>query len=189
MDIARYYASLGIRIEKKEIAKVDSTLKALEAKLKAFGKKIDRHLRLKLDISKFDIDQKKLNLKLGNALDIASARTVFEVSNFVVDQRRLNMSMTTAMRRAAQVAEQSVRVRPDVDSRVAQGADRVRGRSVVGAGVAGGLASRLYGPAIGLAMGGYGLSQLNRLNQETISAQLTTQAVTEAAGLKGQGPQ
>jgi len=189
MDIAKYYASLGIRIEKKEIAKVDSTLKALEAKLKAFGKKIDRHLRLKLDISKFDIDQKKLNLKLGNALDLASGRTVFEVTNFVVDQKRLNMSMTTAMRRAAQVAEQSVRVRPDVDSRIADRSRGISGRSAVGAGVSGGLAARMYGPAIGLAMGGYGLTQLNRRNQEVISAQLTTQAVTEAAGLQGQGPQ
>jgi tape measure domain-containing protein len=46
----------------------------------------------------------------------------------------------------------------------------------------------MYGPAIALGFGGYGLAQTNRLNQEVISAQLTTQAVTEAAGLQGQGP-
>jgi hypothetical protein len=187
MDIARYYATLGVTISKKEIAKVDSTLKALEAKLKAFGKKIDRHLRLKLDISKFDIDQKKLNLKLGNALDLASARTVFEVSNFVVDQRRLNMSMTTAMRRAAQVAEQSVRVRPDVDSRIAGrerdiSPTRLSGRTAVGAGIAGGLTSRMYGPAIAVAMGGYGLGQVMKANEAVVAARLQTQAVSQAYG-------
>jgi len=182
MDIAKYYASLGIRIEKKEIAKVDSTLKALETKLKAFGKKIDRHLRLKLDISKFSIDQKKLNIKLGNALDIASARTVFEVSNFVVDQRRLNMSMTTAMRRAAQVAEQSVRVRPDVDSRIADRSRGISGRSAIGVGVSGGLAARMYGPAIAIGMGGYGLSQVMKANEAVVAARLQTQAVSQAYG-------
>jgi len=41
-------------------------------------------------------------------------------------------------------------------------------------------------PFIGGAMG---LSALNRANQEVRSAELTTQAVTEAAGLYGQGPQ
>ena len=37
--------------------------------------------------------------------------------------------------------------------------------------------------------GAYGLSQLNKANQEVVSARLTTKAVTEAAGLQGQGEQ
>lgn len=41
--------------------------------------------------------------------------------------------------------------------------------------------------AIPLVGGVYGLNQLNKTNQEAVSARLTTKAVTEAAGLQGQG--
>jgi tape measure domain-containing protein len=186
MDIAKYYASLGIRIERKEIAKVDSTLKLLERKLKTFGKKMDKHLRIKLKISTFGVDQKKLDRALGNALDLASTKTRFEISRFIVNDRALMAAILRAMRRLPPLPPGGG---PGPGPRPPPGGGPGPDRGLVRAGMAGGVASRLYGPAIGLAMGGYGLAQLNRLNQETISAQLTTQAVTEAAGLQGQGPQ
>lgn len=185
--IAQYWASLGFRIDRKELRKVDTTLKQIEDKLRRFGKKVDRHLKINLDVNKFTVDQKKLNIALGNALDLAAARLVFQVSRFDIDQARLNAQMETAVGRASRLA--SARVNPDVNVRERLPRETLRRRDAVAAGGIGGIAARMYTPALGLALGGYGLGQVNRRNQEVISAQLTTQAVLEASGLVGQGPQ
>ena len=58
----------------------------------------------------------------------------------------------------------------------------IRPRHIAAAGgIAGGL-SRVYGPALALGLGGYGLSQLNQRNQEVVSAQLQSSAVVQQAG-------
>jgi hypothetical protein len=178
--IASYFATLGFRVERKELRKVDTTLKQIEDKLRRFGKKIDRHLKINLDVNKFTVDQKKLNLALGNALDLASARLVFQVSRFNVDQARLNAQMATAVGRASRLA--SARVNPDVGVRERLPRETIRHRDAIVAGGVGGLAARMYTPALGLALGGYGLGQVNRRNQEVVSAQLMTQAVVQQAG-------
>lgn len=178
--IAQYWASLGFRVERKELRKVDTTLKQIEDKLRRFGKKIDRHLKINLDVNKFTVDQKKLNIALGNALDLASARLVFQVNNFDINQARLNQQMAAAVGRASRLA--SARVNPDVNVRERLPRETLRRRDAIAAGGVGGLAARMYTPALGLALGGYGLGRVNRMNQEVVSAQLQTQAVAQAYG-------
>lgn len=60
--------------------------------------------------------------------------------------------------------------------------ERINSGHVVAAGGLGGLASRMWAPAIGLGLGGYGLAQLNKRNQDVVSAQMQTKAVIEANG-------
>jgi len=202
---------------------LDRQMKMLERKFKGFGKRLEKIVTF--NIQKFNVDQKKLNLSLGNALDKASNVLVFDISRFVVDDR----AMQAALRRAARSLggsfvgggggysrgvlpasewdrreaekqrlwwERRNALREDEAMREAARLGRARGGNysfssnssmAFGGGVAG-AASRMYAPLLGLGFGGYGLAQTNRLNQEVISAQLTTQAVTEAAGLQGQGP-
>jgi hypothetical protein len=93
MKVAEYWASLGFKIDQKELRKVDSTLKQLEAKLAKFGKKIGKSLLLDIKI-----DQKKLNTSLGNALDRASNSLVFEISRFSVNQRNMQAALMRASR-------------------------------------------------------------------------------------------
>jgi len=91
--------------------------------------------------------------------------------------------MIAAMVAATKVASAASVLRPRVAGQGLAEAERgIPRRSAVAAGgIAGGL-SRLYAPALGLALGGYGLSQLNQRNQQVVSAQLQSQAVVQQAG-------
>ena len=177
--IARYYASLGIMVDKKSVAAVDTTLNRLEQKIRNFGKLASKNLKITFDIGRFNIDQQKLNLALGNALDIASMRNSFQISRFTVDQQALNRSISNATQIASRQARVNVRataggMRDDLGG--------ISSRHAVAAGGVGGLAARAYMPALALAGGGYGAGWLNRRNQDVVSAQLMTQAVVQQAG-------
>lgn len=178
MQIASYWASLGFRVDQKEIRKVDSQLNKIEHRLKKFSSKLDRSLNIKFNIENFDVSQKKLSLALGNALDFASSRLFFQIDNFDINQNKLNQQMAAATARASR----SAKVRVDTDTTGRDIGDTIRGRHIAAAGGIGGLTARMYTPAIGLALGGYGLGALNRRNQEVVSAQLMTQAVVQQAG-------
>lgn len=97
MMIASYWASLGFRIDQKELRKVDSTLKTLETKLSKFSKKLEKSLLLNIKI-----DQRQLNSTLGNALDKASNSVVFEISRFSVNQRNMQAALLRASRSSGQ---------------------------------------------------------------------------------------
>ena len=179
--ITSYFAELGFGVNAKSIRKVDSALKNMEKKLKAFGKTASHNMAINL--VKFSVNQKALNFAMGNALDIASKQTVFQVSRFVVDQAHLNRTLSNAFAAASKSAK--VNIRPNVTPSSA-GSSRIpgSGRHIVAGGVAGGIAgglSRIYGPALALGLGGYGLSTLNTRNQQVVSAQLQTSAVTQQA--------
>lgn len=219
--IASYFASLGFRVDRREIQKVDNHLKLIERKLQAFTKKLSKTGSLVFQINSFDVNQKKLNTTIGNALDRASLSVVFEISRFSVNQRNLQAAMHRATRatgvrsnnnlgntyitqtRSLSPEEWNRResdknkewnrrraeIRADaqarIDARLARATGRAGYSSSLGGGVVGGvggLAARAYMPAVGLALGGYGLGQLNRRNQEVVSAQLMTQAVVQQAG-------
>lgn len=187
MQISSYFASLGFKVDNKELRKVDNHLKTIEMKLKKFSSNLDRTLKLKLNIEKFDVDQRKLNLALGNALDLASSRLTFQIDRFDINQAVLNQQMAAAARRASQHA--SVRVSTRVGNQGIPG-EGIRGRHIAAAGGIGGLAARMYTPALTLGLGGYGLAALNRRNQEVVSAQLQSQAVIQqAGGTQAQGAQ
>lgn len=206
MQIADYFASFSVKVDKTSVKKVDATLDRLEARLNGLGNgggfrlggfkinqgKLDAALEKALaaaslkavfNITRFDVNQTALNIALGNALDIASARNVFHIARFNVDQSHLNSQMVTAMANAARVASAVTTIRPHVAGQSVGAAERGVGRrsAVAAGGIAGGL-SRLYAPALGLALGGYGLSQLNQRNQQVVSAQLQSQSVVQQAG-------
>lgn len=175
MQISKYFASLGVDLDRRSFREADKALDGLEKRFKKLGSFGDRALNISL--GNFSVDQKKLNFVLGNALDLASSRVGFEVTRFVVDQGSLNRSMIMAMRRASEVA--SVQVRPTVRE---GSATKARG---VSRGLSGGIyagVSSLYAPALALGLGGYGLSNLNQRNQQVVSAQLQSQAVVQQAG-------
>lgn len=50
------------------------------------------------------------------------------------------------------------------------------------AGGVAGIASRMYGPAIAIALGGYGLNQVMKANEAVVAARLQTQAVSQSYG-------
>lgn len=185
--ITTYFAELGFSVNAKSVRKVDSALKSMEKKLKAFGKMASTSMAINL--VKFNVNQKALNFAMGNALDLASRQTVFQVSRFNVDQAHLNRALGTAMATASKtVARMNIRptVSPSVGKNAVSSSGRgVSGRHVVAGGVAGGIAgglSRLYGPALALGLGGYGLGALNTRNQQVVAAQLQTSAIAQQAG-------
>lgn len=241
MEISRYFASLGFRIDRKSVRQVDRTLRDVENRITKFGRRVDKSLNIgftkslfgknfsrqlkqfssanRLMINNFQVDQMALNRSLlrsfqvaslatpfeirnfnvnqlalnraiGRALDVSSLATTYSLERFNIDQFALNRQMTRALQIASLAASRATNLNPNIRG----GADGRLGRGLTGghaatAGGIGGLAARGYLPALALAGGGYGLAQTNKRNQEVISAQLTTQAVTEAAGLTGQGPQ
>lgn len=175
MMIQRYFASLGIEVEKSSVAKVDKALDHVENRLRKLGTFANKPIVL--NIGNFNVDQKKLNFALGNALDMASNKLVFEVSNFVVNQAALNRSVGNALNRAsAQPMHVNQRPTP-TGGRTAHVAGAAVGGGLIGRGISG-----FYGPALALGLGGYGLGALNRRNQEVVSAQLQSSAVVQQAG-------
>lgn len=173
MNIAKYYASINFQVNTRDIQKVDRALKLVEGKLKGLQKRLATTLTF--DISKFDVNQKRLNRVLGDAFDIASTRTVFQVNRFNIDQGSLNRSLTRAMTEASRVASIAAPMRPNTHASVARAA--ATGAAFGGIGL-----GRLGAAGLALAGGGYGLSALNRRNQEVVSAQLQSQAVVQQAG-------
>ena len=186
--IAKYFAEVGVKVDNSQLRKVDKYLKDIEKKFSKYGGKTGG---LSFGISNFIVDQKRLNLALGNALDISSRIVTFEVSRFTVDQSHLNRLMTNALANASNVASRAVTLRPmihphNLPSRVGGPLPSSRSaRSHLAAGAAGGVGgvlARAYAPALAFGLGGYGLSNLNQRNQQVVSAQLQSQAVVQQAG-------
>ena len=169
MEIAKYTVGVDFNLKWKQL---DKNLKLLEKKLAKFSAG-----KLAFSIDKFVVDQRKLNIALGNALDRASMTTAFSIDRFVIDQASLTRQMTRAMRNAARAASAQADITPHVNGR---GGISTRQAGV--AGGVGGFTARAYMPLVALAAGGYGLGALNRRNQEIVSAQLQTSAIVQQAG-------
>lgn len=186
MQISKYFASLGIEVDKGSVKKVDKALDHVENRLKKLGSFSNKPIVL--NIGSFDVDQKKLNLALGNALDIASTRLTFEISRFNVNQSRLNSAMINAMANASAVASKVTNLTPNIkNAHIPHNASsntvaRAAASGAAGGGLIGRGLSGFYGPALALGLGGYGLSALNQRNQQVVSAQLQTSAVVQQAG-------
>lgn len=181
MQIASYFASLGFRVDNRELRKVDSHLKRIETKLKKFSSGLDKNLTLKIKLDKFDVDDKKLRFVLGNALDFASQRLVFQINNFDINQARLNQQVAAATRVASSSARVNLRTNV-VGDRASEARTLIGAREAVTGGGVAGLASRFFPTALAVGLGGYGAGALNRRNQEVVSAQLQTEAVVQQAG-------
>lgn len=183
MQIAKYFASIGFDVDTRGLKKVDKALATLEKKLKKFD---GFGNSLSFSIGNFSVDQKKLERVLGNALDIASNRVVLDINKFSVNQTALNQTVAQAMTRAGMA--HPLRVTPQVTPpQTVPGAKPSRVREAAVTGVAAGAGRyrgmpSLFGPALALGLGGYGLSNLNERNQQVVSAQLQSQAVVQQAG-------
>lgn len=174
--VTSYTIDVKYRFDQKSVAQVDAAMRKLEAKIKAMSNRLKTTLAI--DVSRFTIDQRKLNTSLGSALSVASASLPFSINRFEVDQSRLNRSMRNAFRQAAS----STTFNPTINVRGnGMGGQGIQGSHLF-AGGAGGLVARAYMPALAVLGGGYGLAQLNRRNQEVVSSQLQTQAVIQQAG-------
>lgn len=176
MKIAEYFAEFSIRPDRNSIRRVDSELKKLENKLRGFGK----NSTIKLKLSGFNVDQPALRLALGNSLDIASKSVAFEISKFVVNDRNLQAALLRAARRLPPLPPGPNP--PPLPPRPGPYPPDSRRGSGAASGFIGGGVARLYGPALALAFGGYGLAQLNKRNQQVVSAQLQSEAVVQQAG-------
>lgn len=94
MQISKYFASLGIEVDKASVTKVDKTLSDFEKRIAKFGNAFGKGL--KLNIESFSVDQKKLDIVLGNALDFASQHVTFEISKFSVNNGALLRALNKA---------------------------------------------------------------------------------------------
>lgn len=182
-NIAQFYATLGIRVPTNEIQKVDKLISQIQQRFKRLGQGQKGGLDLTNIIS---FDQRKLRSVMQRAFDQVSRTTYFEIKNFRIDTAQLTSQLRAAMERASA----TTKLRPHVGEARGSGGHGRLGISA-GLGAAGGLTlGRLYGPALAVAAGGYGLGALNRRNQEMQAAELTTQAVvTQAGGTEQQGKQ
>ena len=194
-QISSYYAKVSLSTDMAALKKVDRYLKLLEAKLAKF------HKKGKIGNGVFNINfafnTNRLQFEVQKAFNDVSRRVIFPVNRFQIDQSRLTRDINSSIRQAMLGVNRNLTLNPrvtqprGVTGRAAALGQPTGGLSARQAGLAGGSAgifSRYGGPAI---LGGatlYGGSALNRANQEIISAQLTTQAVVEAQGLKGEGP-
>lgn len=177
MKVVDYFAEFRIKIDKASVKKVDTTLDRIENKLKLTGK----NSKIKLNITGFTIDQSALRLALGTSLDAASNQVPFEISKFVVNDRNLLAALLRAARRLPPLppGPNPPPYPPNPGPHPPGTRDR---RDAFGGGLIGGGLSRMYGPALALGLGGYGLSQLNQRNQQVVSAQLQSSAVVQQAG-------
>lgn len=182
MEIARYWAALGFKVDQKEIKKVDSTLKQLEKRLKNFGKLSDKNLNITVSINKFAVDNKKLNTILGNALDQASSKVTFEINKFSVNRAALQATMQRAMRGSVSMNMPSKQTSA---TQQAQSTSRAAPRSAASnnranylhAGGATGAFMRYGAASLPLIGGVYGASALNTANQDLVNANISAESV------------
>jgi len=202
--IANYFATVGFKTDNASINRVDRYLDRVEKRLERLTEKFRSSLVL---------NQAALNRTLGDSLDRASRSVVFQISRFHVDQINLQRALTRASRGLSvgvspggggtgwdaqgRINLENIRHRNRMELEQLRMTNRAQlaGRAGVGAGIGAGMArSPVMGALMGYGAAGYlgymgvrGIGAANRANQEMISARLTTQAVTEAAGLQGQG--
>ena len=184
--ISSYFARVGLRVDKGQIKQVDTYLKQVEKKLQAFQNRLAKsNLKLVLNLNNFKIDNKKLQTSLGNALDVASSKVTFEVTRFVVNQRNLQAALMRAGRTVSTNISAGVSTRRPSQHTPASGVRSEASLSranFLHAGGAGGALARYGFGALPFVGGVYGVGNLNRANQDMMSANIAAESVlgTEA---------
>lgn len=197
--IANYYASVSMRPDMPSIKRVDRYLGSVEKRLAAIQSKFSGALQ---------ISQAGLNKTLGDSLDRASRRLVFQVSRFNVDTQALYAALNRASRglpmhvggfrggagggydTQGRIALENQRHRNRMELEQLRSSNRaVAGHAGLGAGMGVGMMRGPMGVLMGYGAAGYGVAlgvrgigAMNQANQELISTRLTTQAVIEAQG-------
>lgn len=91
MEISRFWASVGVKVNNSDLRKVDKLLSDID---KRFSKFKNKSGLFNFDVEKFTVNQKTLNRVLGTALDTASKTVTFEISRFAVNERNLKAALT-----------------------------------------------------------------------------------------------
>lgn len=177
MEIARYWASLGFKVDQKEVKKVDTALSKLEKKLKALG----QQSTLQFNVGKFAINQRALDTALGNALDKASKTVVFEIERFSVNRAALQATMQRAMRGSVSMNIPSKQASATHQTQTARPAPRSAASNnranYLHAGGATGAFMRYGAASLPLIGGVYGASALNTANQDLVNANISAESV------------
>jgi len=178
LNIAKYFASIGMHIDQTSVKRVDTILSRLEARILKFGKIAGKPIVL--NITGFTVDQAKLTKTLGTALDAASPKVAFEISRFVVNDRNLLAALLRAARRLP-VPPPGPPLPPGGGPHPPVPVPVPGSRAARGGAVFGGMGG-LLGGGLALGFGAYGLAALNRKNQQVVSAELQSTAVVQQAG-------
>lgn len=94
-EVAKFWASLGIKVDAASLRKVDMLFNQIEQR---FKKLQNTQNAFKLDLKAFSVDNKALARVLGNALDSISSKVTFQISKFAVNERNLQASILRATR-------------------------------------------------------------------------------------------
>lgn len=187
-QMAEFFATLGIKIDKADIVKVDKTLDHIENRAKRLVEGTLSNMKVQITGYRFSEGfnsklykgvQKKLTL-LNNRKGLSPE---ISINKFDVDKSALLREMKAAVDYVE--SNLRVRIRPDIARPSLTGSESPRGGSSVyggvsrfgagmGLGAAAGGLGRGFIPGLGLA---FGVSQLNRLNQELIGQNLAATAV------------
>jgi tape measure domain-containing protein len=193
--IASYYARVALQIDKGQLKKVDNFLLSVEKRLRDFQKRASKangalSINFKFNTARLQADVQRSFIEVGR-------RVRFPIDNFTINKQNLASQITGAIRQAVGAANKSITLTPKVGklpSGAGTGSSTGATRSAASlsranflhaGGGAGAIARYGFGamPFIG---GAYGVTQLNRANQESISARLTTQAVMQSKGFTEQ---
>lgn len=199
MEVTDFFASFGVKVDPKELNKIDKQLAAIDKKIMAWNAK--HRQRPPFQLSRFNVNRGNLRKDVVAALASVSKTTYFEIYNFRIRQAALRRSLGDALDLASTQLAFQVRnfvgpngeivpigsaARAGARERAAGVAGRAsggagRGRMGLGVGYMGLSPYALMGGGVGYGAW-RGLRNLNRLNQEIVSAQLTTTAVANIAG-------
>jgi tape measure domain-containing protein len=181
--MAEFFATLGFNINKGDIKKVDKQLDALEARARKMSE--DSLSNIRVNISRFgfsDDFNTRLHKALRARMKVASGKGIapeITISKFDVDRNALLRETRDAVKYVENNLRMRIRPdvgRPQMDS---QGVSRYGGGvsrfgAGMGVGAAAGSLGRGFIPGLGLA---FGVSQMNRLNQQLIGQDLAATAV------------
>jgi len=193
-QMAEFFATFGFKIKEGDIKKVDKQLNYLEARARRMTE--ESLSNIKVNISRFSFDgnfNARLRKSLQSRIKLATPNLQFDkvtIKNFDVDQQALLREMRTAVR----YAENNLRFRIRSDIVPPRGPSGGFGGGArggashfgasLGAGAAAGGLGRGFIPGLGLA---FGVSQLNKINQELVGQKYAAQAVfgSPEAGQEG----
>lgn len=107
--VARFFASLGLQIQKNDIKNVDRQLLHTERRFQRFGLNINKSLNKAflnfklpaLKIKAFDINELALQKTTQQSLNRVGRLVEMPIMNFSIDQTKLNRQMQTSLQRAA----------------------------------------------------------------------------------------
>ena len=95
-EVARYWASLGVKVDTKDIRRVDAMFRQMEQRMAAFKKRWEQSV----NISNFKFDSLKFQKSAQQAINKSQKLLQVELSNFKIDQSRLHTSLQSAINRA-----------------------------------------------------------------------------------------